>query len=254
MSKAAESKVSSIVKKLITGVTGLALVLFLVVHLIGNLTIYAGPDVFNAYAHFLHHFMHGAFIYFAEAGLLAFFLLHIWAAVSVQISKRRARPSRYVVESNAGGKSKKSLHSLKMLVSGGILLLFVVVHLNHFKFGGEKELFTLSNGDVVENAYKMVVASFQGSFLYVAFYVLAMAVLCSHLMHGIWSAFQSLGATRPSTIPALHCAGVVIAIALAVGFLMLPLLIFLMRGSFDPDAVAPVIHHARALTATWTLV
>lgn len=238
--------VSSVTKKLLTGITGLSLVLFLVVHLIGNLTMFAGPDVFNAYAQFLHHFMHGMFIRVAEFGLLSFFLIHIWSAVSVQLSKRKARPSRYAVEGNAGGKSKKSLHSLNMMISGGIILLFVLVHLNHFKFADHEAIgtMTLANGQEVNNVYKLVVGSFQGNFGYVLFYMLAMAVLCSHLMHGIWSAIQSLGLTRPSTIPYLHVGGMVIAVALAIGFFLLPVLIFTMRGTFDPNALPAAGGHA----------
>jgi len=246
MIKLQDINVSSVTKKLLTGITGLSLVLFLVVHLIGNLTMFAGPDVFNAYAQFLHHFMHGMFIRFAEFGLLSFFLIHIWSAVSVQLSKRKARPSRYAVEGNAGGKSKKSLHSLNMMISGGIILLFVIVHLNHFKYADHDAVgtMTLASGAEVNNVYKLVVGSFQGNFGYVLFYMLAMGVLCSHLMHGIWSSIQSLGFTRPSTIPYLHLAGMVIAVALAIGFFLLPVLIFTMRGVFDPNALPAAGGHA----------
>lgn len=238
--------VSSVTKKLLTGITGLSLVLFLVVHLIGNLTMFAGPEVFNAYAQFLHHFMHGMFIRVAEFGLLSFFLIHIWSAVSVTLSKRKARPSRYAVEGNAGGPSKKTLHSLNMIISGSIILLFVIVHLNHFKYADHEAVgtMTLASGAEVQNVYKLVVGSFQANFGYVLFYMLAMGVLCSHLMHGIWSSIQSLGLTRPSTIPFLHMGGMVIAIALALGFFLLPLLIFMMRGTFDPNALPEAVHHA----------
>lgn len=244
-------KFSSVIKKVMTGVTGLGLVLFLVVHLIGNLTLFAGPEVFNAYAQFLHHFMHGMFIRVAEIGLFGFFAIHIGSAVSVHLSKRRARPSRYAVEADAGGKSRKSLHSLNMIVSGGIILLFVLVHLNHFKFADHEAIGTmrLANGIEVQNVYKLVVGSFQANFGYVLFYMLAMGVLCSHLMHGIWSAFQSLGLTRPSTIPYLHMAGVAIAFALALGFFLLPVLIFAMRGTFDPEAGPAAQHAALSLTS-----
>jgi succinate dehydrogenase / fumarate reductase cytochrome b subunit len=239
-------QVSSVMKKLLTGISGLSLVLFLIAHLIGNLTLFAGPEVFNAYAQFLHHFMHGMFIRVAEFGLFSFFVIHIGSAVSVAMSKRRARPSRYAVEGNAGGPSKKSLHSLNMIISGGIILLFVLVHLNHFKFADHEAVGTmrLANGIEVQNVYKLVVGSFQGNFGYVLFYMLAMAVLCSHLIHGIWSAVQSLGLSRPSTLPYLHLGGMVIAIALAVGFFLLPILIFTMRGTFDPNAGPAAGHHA----------
>jgi succinate dehydrogenase / fumarate reductase cytochrome b subunit len=241
-----EPQISSVLKKLLTGVTGLSLVLFLVAHLIGNLTLFAGPEVFNAYAQFLHHFMHGMFIRVAEIGLLTFFLLHIWTALSVQRSKRKARLTGYAVSAYAGGASKKSFHSLYMAVSGILLLVFIVVHLINFKYADHEAVGTmvLRNGAEVQNVYKLVVATFQNSFGYVLFYMLAMGVLCSHLMHGIWSAFQSVGLTRPSTIPYLHALGMGLAVALAVGFFLLPLLIFVMRGTFDPNALPGTGGHA----------
>lgn len=250
-----EIQVSSVCKKLLTGITGLSLVLFLIAHLIGNLTLFAGPDVFNAYARFLHHFMHGMFIRFAEIGLLGFFVLHIWSALSVQRSKKQARPSLYEVNDYAGGPSKKSFHSMYMAVSGIIILVFVIIHLINFKYADHDAVgtMTLETGIEVVNVYKLVVGTFQNHFGLVLLYMLAMAVLCSHLMHGIWSAFQSLGLSRPSTIPYLHFAGMVLAVALAVGFFLLPLLIFMMRGTFDPDALPVYGAHAKLFLAPWIL-
>lgn len=250
-----EPQVSSVVKKLLTGITGLSLVLFLIAHLIGNLTLFAGPDVFNAYARFLHHFMHGMFIRIAEFGLLGFFALHIWSALSVQRSKKKARPSIYEVNEFAGGPSKKSFHSMYMAVSGIIILVFVIVHLINFKYADHEAVgtMTLENGIETVNVYKLVVSTFQGNFGLVLLYMLAMGVLCSHLMHGIWSAFQSLGLSRPATIPYLHLAGVALAIAIAVGFFLLPLLIFMMRGTFDPNAMPSYGSHAMRLSAPWML-
>jgi succinate dehydrogenase / fumarate reductase, cytochrome b subunit len=250
-----EPQVSSVVKKLLTGITGLSLVMFLIAHLIGNLTMFAGPDVFNAYARFLHHFMHGMFIRFAEFGLLGFFALHIWSALSVQRSKKIARPSRYEVNEFAGGPSKKSFHSMYMAVSGIIILVFVIIHLINFKYADHEAVgtMTLETGIETVNVYKLVVTTFQGNFGLVLLYMLAMGVLCSHLMHGIWSAFQSLGLSRPSTIPYLHLVGVALAIAIAVGFFLLPLLIFMMRGTFDPNAMPTYGTHAQRLLAPWML-
>ncbi|WFB35716.1 succinate dehydrogenase cytochrome b subunit [Kiritimatiellota bacterium B12222] len=250
-----EPQISSVCKKLLTGITGLSLVLFLVAHLIGNLTLFAGPDVFNAYAQFLHHFMHGMFIRIAEIGLMGFFALHIWSALSVQRSKKRARPTGYEVNSYAGGPSKKTFHSMYMAVSGILILVFVIIHLINFKYADHEIVgtMTMENGIEVTNVYKLVVNTFQGNFGLVLLYMAAMGALCSHLMHGIWSAIQSLGLTRPATIPYLNLVGMAIAIALAVGFFLLPLLIFMMRGTFDPNAVPDYSSHARLLLAPWML-
>lgn len=251
-------QISSVLKKLLTGITGLSLVLFLIAHLIGNLTLFAGPEVFNAYARFLHHFMHGIFIRLAEIGLLAFFVIHIWSAISVQLGKRKARPSAYQKSEYAGGPSKKSYHSLYMAVSGGIILLFVIVHLINFKYADHEAIgtMTLENGAEAVNVYKLVVSTFQGNFGIVLFYMLAMGVLCSHLMHGIWSAFQSLGLARPSTIPYLHLVGMALAVAISVGFFLLPLLIFTMRSTFDPNALPEAGAHVQLFLSSlahWTI-
>ncbi|MGA0334210.1 MAG: succinate dehydrogenase cytochrome b subunit [Kiritimatiellia bacterium] len=250
-----EPQVSSVIKKLLTGITGLSLVLFLIAHLIGNLTLFAGPEVFNAYARFLHHFMHGMFIRIAEFGLLGFFALHIWSALSVQRSKKRARPAGYEMSGFAGGPSKKSFHSMYMAVSGILLLVFVIIHLINFKYADHEAIgtMTLENGIEAVNVYKLVVQTFQGNFGLVLLYMAAMAVLCSHLLHGVWSAIQSLGLSRPSTLPYLHFAGMALAVALAVGFFLLPLLIFMMRGTFDPNAVPDYGSHALLLSAPWML-
>jgi succinate dehydrogenase / fumarate reductase cytochrome b subunit len=248
-------QISSVVIKLLTGITGLSLVLFLVAHLIGNLTLFAGPEVFNAYARFLHHFMHGMFIRIAEIGLVGFFVLHMWSALTVQWGKKKARPTGYEASAYAGGPSKRSFHSMYMAVSGTILLVFIVVHLINFKYADHEAIgtMTMENGIEAKNVYKLVVLTFQGNFGLVLLYMAAMFVLCSHLLHGIWSAIQSLGLTRPSTIPYLHVAGMALAVALAVGFFLLPLLIFMMRGTFDPNAVPDYGSHARLILAPWML-
>jgi succinate dehydrogenase / fumarate reductase cytochrome b subunit len=142
-----------------------------------------------------------------------------------------------------------------MAVSGTILLVFVVVHLINFKYADHEAIgtMTMESGIEAVNVYKLVVLTFQGNFGLVLLYMAAMFVLCSHLMHGIWSAIQSLGLTRPSTLPYLHVAGMALAVALAVGFFLLPLLIFMMRDTFDPNAMPDYGSHARILLAPWML-
>ena len=82
---------SSVGKKLISGLTGLGLVIFVCIHLTGNLLLLVGADAFNRYSYFLEHLGHGAFIYFAEAGLVSFFALHIVSGISVWRRKAHAR-------------------------------------------------------------------------------------------------------------------------------------------------------------------
>lgn len=203
------------------------MVLFVIIHLIGNFTLFIGSEAFNGYTYFLEHLMHGAFVYIAETGLLLFFLSHIVAGISVSLRKGRARDVGYEVVGNAGGPSQKSTASLSMILSGIALLIFVVVHLFHFKFGpGEAEGYiTVVDGTQVRDLYRLVIEEFNKpvpTFSYVAF----MLFLGLHLRHGIASAFHSLGVASPRLTPVLRAAGVLLAVLLAVGFLFLPLYIY----------------------------
>lgn len=217
----------SIATKILNGLSGLSLALFVAIHLIGNLTLFAGAGAFNAYAHFLQSFLHGAFIYMAEAGLILFFLLHIVTAIAVRWSGRQARVSRYQVSADAGGPSRKTLSSKTMLITGILLLVYTVYHVNHFKYGpGIAEGYvTQLHGEPVRDIYRLVVEEFQIpliTFGYAAF----MIFLGMHLRHGFWSGMQSLGATSPRLQPAIIAGGTLLAILLAVGFILVPLYIY----------------------------
>ena len=124
---------SSVSKKLITGITGLGLVLFVIAHLTGNLTLLLGPEAFNAYAHFLHSLFHGWFVYIADLGLIVFFAAHAVAGLHVWYKRRKARPQRYAVRGSAGGPSRRTLASSTMALSGLFLLVFLIFHVQHFK-------------------------------------------------------------------------------------------------------------------------
>ena len=222
---------SSVGRKFMTGITGLLLIGFLVAHLAGNLLLLVGQDAFNHYAHFLEHALHGALIYIAEAGLLAIFLIHIASAAKVQLSKHTARTTRYARSENAGGTSRKSISSMSMIFTGAVLLVFVVLHIIHFKFG-PKEMYIAHDGTEMKDLYSLVVHEFHKP-LMVILYMTVMVMMGTHLFHGAWSAVQSLGWTRKSTLPYVIVVGSTLAVVLAVGFLLLPLII-----SFMPDPLA----------------
>ena len=226
---------SSVGRKFITGITGLLLVGFLIAHLIGNFLLLVGADAFNEYAYFLEHALHGGLIIVAEVGLLAMFGFHIVAAVAVQLSKHKARDTGYEENGYAGGKSKKSKASMSMIITGTILLIFLVLHIIHFKFG-ETEYITTHDGHEMKNLYALVIHEFKNP-LMVVLYMLVMAMLGTHLKHGIWSAMQSLGATRKDTLPLIYGGGMALAIILAIGFLMIPLIIMFMI----PDPTATIV-------------
>ena len=224
---------SSVGKKVITGLTGFLLVGFVIVHLLGNLTLFIGPDAFNGYAHFLETAVHGWLIYAFEAGLLVIFGFHIAAAVTVAVAdKMAARKQGYKYARNAGGRSRKTLASRSMIVSGVVIAVFVIAHIFMFKFNAGNAF--PKNADGTKNLFTVVVKAFKEP-SFTAFTVVAMILLGMHLRHGVWSAFQSLGWTNDRWLPILTRIALVVSILLAVGFILLPVVLFI---SGDPNAVS----------------
>lgn len=219
---------SSIGKKLVSGLTGLLLIVFIIGHLSGNLLLLVGPEAFNGYAHFLHTFLHGGFVVVVEVGLVAVFLAHAVSGIRVALTRRRARSTRYAVQGDAGGPSQKTLASRSMIVTGLVLLVFVVVHVGMFRvYPIEQEGYVVTiDGHEARDLYRWVVDWFQVEWV-VAAYVGTMLVLGLHLRHGFWSAFQSLGANNPHYMPLITTVGVVFAVAMALGFLVLPVWLYL---------------------------
>ncbi|MFT5234307.1 MAG: succinate dehydrogenase / fumarate reductase cytochrome b subunit [Candidatus Krumholzibacteriia bacterium] len=231
---------SSVGKKVITGVTGFALIGFVVAHLVGNLTLFIGPGAFNEYAHFLETLGHGYAIYAMEAGLFVIFVFHIVSAITVSVTnKRKAREQGYKYSKNAGGVSKKSVSSVTMMYTGSIILVFIIAHIFLFKFnaGNPHEV----GQDGVKNLYKTVVTVFKGP-AFTVFTIVAMFMLGMHLRHGFWSAFQSLGWANDRYLPMLVTAAKVVAVVLAIGFIIIPIYLYFTG---DPEAVA---HTANNLT------
>ncbi len=201
---------SSLGKKYITAITGLLLVLFLVAHLAGNLTIYADKDgsAFNSYAHLIES---NPLLPLAEAGLLVLFLAHIGLAFRVTIENRRARRSRYAV---ANDKGKKTTSSATMIWTGLIVLGFLILHIWNFRIG--KEL-AGESGDL----YTLVKSELRQGWTPWA-YVVGMGALGFHLWHALRSAFQTLGAAHPYLDEAWEKLRW-LAVVLALGFASFPL-------------------------------
>ena len=220
---------SSIGKKILTGLSGLGLIGFIIVHLLGNLTLFVpGSDAFNAYAHKLHSL--GPLLTVAELGLLFIFILHIVSAIAVTKQNKQARPEKYQAPlTTKGAPSKQTLSSKTMIISGLILLAFVVLHVLMFRFWifvGE-EYHTMLQGDRVENLHRLVKETFQSEGM-VLLYCAAMIFLGFHLRHAFWSFFQSLGAYHPRYTPLIYSAGIFVAILLALGFFALPIWMYVM--------------------------
>lgn len=208
--------------KFLVALTGLSLVGFLVAHLAGNLLILVGPETFNHYGHAL---ISNPLVVPAELGLIALLLLHIGKALQHVMRARTARPVPYTKQVRAGGPSRKSLGSTTMVISGIVLLAFLVIHIATLKFG---PFYPTSDPDAengMRDLYRLVVEVFQSPWV-VIFYVVSMAVVGLHLRHGISSAFQSLGLMTPGWTPAILSIGLVLAVILAAGFALIPVWVF----------------------------
>jgi succinate dehydrogenase / fumarate reductase cytochrome b subunit len=217
---------SSTGRKVLNGLTGLFLCIFILIHLVGNLALYIGAKPFNLYAHFLEGL--GGLIIALEAGIVAGFLVHMLTATFVWISKWRARPVRYKKVKGADGASHRTFSSLTMLYTGLLLGIFTVIHLINFKYGAK--YFISYDGKEVRDLYRLVIEVFSQRW-YVLSYIVIMILLGYHLRHGFWSAFQSLGISHPKYSKLIYIAGYFFAVLMALGFLIIPIWAYFTGGA-----------------------
>lgn len=212
---------SSVGTKLLIGTTGLLLFLYLVLHLAGNLLIFAGQDAFNGYAHAL---ISNPLTVPVEIALLILFAVHIYKTIRNYLHNRSARPIRYEMKRWAGYTSRKSVSSTTMIWTGLVILFFVIVHLRQFKYGAWYEI----GSPPIRDLYRTEVEVF-GSPGWVVFYAIAVVLVGFHLRHGISSAFQSLGIDHPVYTKRLVLIGTILAAIIGAGFAIIPIWVYLTR-------------------------
>jgi len=194
--------------------TGLILVAFVVMHMLGNTLIFQGPERINAYSRLLHST--GELLWFVRAVLLTAVVLHVDAAFRLTRRAHAARPVDYDIR-----QPQVSTVAARTIRWGGLLLLvFVVFHLLHFTTG--TLLPSFRPGDVYAN----VVTGFH-VWPVAVFYLVAMAALGLHLYHGAWSSVRTLGLARPNANPLHRSAAAVLAGVVAIGFALVPLAVLL---------------------------
>lgn len=225
MSKLISALSSTIGRKYLTGITGIGLILFTIGHLLGNLNLFIGPNSFNLYTYKLESL--GPLLEVIEIGLAICFILHAIVGISVYLNKKKARPIEYSVYNSAGGNSKQNFSSRSMMVTGSIIMIFLVMHIITFKFGPsiEQGYVTNINGVDMRDLYRLVVEKFK-QLPVVLVYTIVMILLGTHLRHGFWSAFQSLGLLNKKYRPFVYTLGILVAALLSVGFLILPLWVY----------------------------
>ncbi|MGI6655601.1 MAG: succinate dehydrogenase cytochrome b subunit [Desulfobulbus sp.] len=206
---------SSLGKKYIMALTGLMLVGFLLVHTIGNSTIFWGRSAFNAYAHHLHSL--GVFIPVFEICLLAIFLLHVFTGITLWLQNQKARGSKYEVQANAGG---RTIGSRTMPYTGIAILIFILIHLCNFHFVEKTEVKTISDfvTQVLNNPF------------YTLIYTAGISLLFIHLSHGLWSLLQTLGISHPRYDALLRILAWALAIIMGGVFLLITFLMVIAQN------------------------
>lgn len=222
---------SSIGKKVIMAATGIALILFVIGHLVGNLQVFLPKERINAYAHLLHS--NPALIWCVRVGLLAIVGLHVWSATTLSAQNKAARPADYA---GGTGPYAASWASRTMLMSGLIIGAFVIYHLLHYtaqvqfiNFTGRDFSDLVVRGgpqDGYRDIHQMLIIGFSQP-LVSLFYLASIGLLCLHLSHGASSMFQSLGLQEGVWRSRLETSAKVLAIALFVGYASIPLAVFL---------------------------
>jgi succinate dehydrogenase / fumarate reductase cytochrome b subunit len=214
---------SSIGKKLIQSLTGLFLIIFLIIHLVGNLAIFSddGGLAFNSYAVFMTSFPPIKVVsYLLYLSILthAFFALILW------YTNRKARPVTYAIEKAI---ENSTWVSRSMTLLGSLIFIFIVLHLKDFwwqyKFGGGYEFNIDANGN--RDIYLLVITQFKYTFILVT-YLIGLVALSLHLWHAFQSAFQTLGLYHPLYTPAIKVLGVLYAVLVPLGFASMPVYVY----------------------------
>ncbi len=220
---------SSLGKKYIMAITGGAMFLFVIGHLIGNLQVFLGPEAINRYGHFLQSNLE--IIWPARIGLLAMIGLHVWSAIKLSAENKAARPEGYV----NWQPNTASYASRTMLMSGLIIAAFIVYHLLHYtamvkeiNLSGQ-DFHTLMDAEGRHDIYTMMMVGFSKPAVSI-FYIVAIGLLCLHLSHGVGAMFQSLGLKNHYYGPLLDQASKIIAVAIFLGYASIPIYCYLKGG------------------------
>ncbi len=206
---------TSVGKKQLMAVTGLLFLLFLATHLLGNLSVYGGPASFVSYAEHLHAL--GNILVAAELIMLVAIIIHITTAVILFFQNRAARPVKYQVDKSGGG---RTFSSQAMPYTGLVILGFICVHMatfsHHIVDQTTRNIFQIAADVFSQPAYLVI-------------FLASMIILGFHVRHGLWSAFQTVGASHPKYMPFIQKFSIVFAVIVAIGFGSLPLVILALK-------------------------
>ena len=243
---------SSLGKKFVMAGSGALLFLFVAGHLAGNLQVFGPPEMINRYAHFLKSTPE--LLWVVRLGLLTLVALHIITAIQLSIANKAARPVGYTTPGAYGS----TWQSRYMLVSGLVVLAFIVYHLAHFTvllpgingIGDFTKLTTTLHGETVPDVYAMMVLGFQVGWVCL-FYLIAQALLFIHLGHGLAAMFQSLGLRNHAWFPRIQFFAKAVSIAIFVGYALIPVSIYMrvIGGDYADKAKSSLIDSSMTAAA-----
>ncbi len=220
---------SSLGKKYIMAITGVILFLFLIVHMAGNLLVFLGPEALNTYGNFLQ--TTPEILWPSRAVLLTMLVLHFISAAQLTLENRASRPSPYANYEVVAG----SFAARSMIISGFIILFFVIYHIMHYTIevpgvnltGQDFRTFTYMEGAKAHhNVYEMMVKGFNQPIV-TGLYLVSIALLCIHLSHGVGSMFQSMGWKNKAYTVFIDRFAFGAAIVLFLGYCSVPVAILL---------------------------
>jgi len=216
---------SSIFRKQAIALTGFVMIGFVIVHLSGNLLIYAGPATFNGYSEMLHEL--GALLWVARFGLIASFLVHVWLTLLLVKENRAARPQAYEVDDPKGD---RKFAAAVMKYTGVLIALFLILHLFDFTFGnktGPQSVIAAAGTGESLGLFGLVWNSFKLTdpigWIRVPLYLLAVSSVGLHLSHAIQSVFQTFGFHHARYTPIIRNVSVAIGGIVALAFALIPI-------------------------------
>jgi succinate dehydrogenase / fumarate reductase, cytochrome b subunit len=221
---------SSVGRKLTMSLTGLFLILFLIVHLLGNFQLLKddGGEAFNKYTYFMTH---NPLIKTISYGLYFFIIVHTIQGLLLWAYNRKAKGQSYAVKTTPPGVNWASSN---MALLGTLILFFLIIHMGDFwlkmKMGEMTKLAyeDFANGEEIANLYARVAEAFKNPLL-VGGYVIGQIVLFFHLSHGFQSAFQSLGVNHPKYTPFIKGFGLLYSVLVPLGFAAIPVIFFFLH-------------------------
>jgi len=201
----------------VMAITGLLMVLFVIGHMLGNLTIFAGPNGLNSYAQHLHEL--APVVWGTRVVMGAAVLLHFFLSIQITLENSAAKPTRYAVQNSL----RATFASKNMIWTGAIIGAFIVYHLLHFTFRVTPDVAAFA-GMVPGNVYGMVTTALASAVTGLV-YIVAMVSLFLHLSHGVQSMFQTLGLANAFLLPRWGVVAKVLSVIFLAGFGSIPAVI-----------------------------